>query len=431
MTSILLQQARVLDPVTQVDQVLDVLITDGMIAALAPAITEMPTDTTIYNCQGLVFAPGLVDCYSHSGEPGYESRETLASLKQAAMAGGFTRIALLPDTQPTIDQPAIATQIQQQWIQIPPVTADCGSWSTALAPNLQLFLWGALTVNIAGQQMAELGELAKSGVIGFTDGLAIANLGLVQRLLEYAQPLGKPVALYACDRALARHGVLREGLDAIQLGLPTVPVAAESAALAALLEITASVNIPVHIMRVSTARSVDLIAAAKARGLPITASTTWMHLLLNTKAAWGYDPNLRLEPPLGTPDDQTALVKAAQTGVIDAIAIDHTPYTYEEKTVAFAEAPPGAIGLELALPLLWQAFVVPNHWTALELWQALSTRPAICLGQTPATIAPGHPAEAILFDPQQSWQVTATTLQSSARNTPWYGQIITGRVVRP
>ncbi|MCS6812173.1 MAG: dihydroorotase [Cyanobacteria bacterium] len=431
MTSILLQRARVLDPMTQMDQVIDVLITDGTIAALAPVIADMPADTNVCDCQGLVLAPGLVDCYSHSGEPGYESRETLASLKRAAMAGGFTRIALLPDTQPTIDQPALVAQIQQQWLQIPPAPPDHVPWSTTLAQNPRLFLWGALTVNAAGQQMAELGELAKSGVIGFADGAAIANLGLVQRLLEYAQPWGKPIALYACDHALARNGVLREGLDAIQLGLPIVPVAAESAALAALLEVVASVNIPVHIMRVSTARSVDLIATAKARGLPITASTTWMHLLLNTKAAWGYDPNLRLEPPLGTPEDQTALVKAVQTGVIDAIAIDHTPYTYEEKTVAFAEAPPGAIGLELALPLLWQAFVVPNRWTALELWQALSTRPAICLGQTPATIAPGHPAEAILFDPQQSWQVTATTLQSLARNTPWYGQTMTGRVVIP
>ncbi|MDX2255919.1 MAG: amidohydrolase family protein [Pseudanabaenaceae cyanobacterium bins.39] len=181
-------------------------------------------------------------------------------------------------------------------------------------------------------------------------------------------------------------------------------------------------------MRISTARGVELIRTAKDRGLPITASTTWMHLLLNTSDVASYDPNLRLEPPLGTPTDQAALIAAVQSGIIDAIAVDHSPHTYEDKTVPFAEAPPGAIGLELALPLLWQTLVAPGHWSALDLWQALSTRPARCLGQSPATIAPGQTAEVILFDPHHTWQVTPTTLQSLSSNTPWQGKMVTGRV---
>ncbi len=426
MSSLLLRRARVLDPVCQLDQVLDVLITDGTIAALAPIVSTVPEDAQVHDCQGLIVAPGLVDCYSHSGEPGHEARETLESLQRAAIAGGFTRLALLPDTQPTIDHPALVSRLYQRW-------AEVGSQYIPRLENIsplpKLYLWGALTCGAAGQHMTELGELAGANVVGFADGQPINNLGLLQHLLDYAQPLGKPVALCACDRSLAGNGVLREGADAIRLGLPIVPVVAETAALAAILELVAMTNTPVHLMRISTARSVDLIQAAKARGLPITASTTWMHLLLASTAVASYDPALRLEPPLGTSSDQIVLLDAVQTGVIDAIAIDHMPYTYEEKTVAFAESPPGAIGLELALPLLWHTLVEPGHWTALDLWQALSTRPAHCLGQLPAMIAPGQPAEVILYDPQQSWQVMPTTLQSLARNTPWYGKTLTGKVL--
>jgi dihydroorotase len=183
-------------------------------------------------------------------------------------------------------------------------------------------------------------------------------------------------------------------------------------------------------MRVSTARSVHLIQEAKARGLPITASTSWMHLLLDTKAIISYNPALRLEPPLGNPEDLAALRQGVRAGVIDVIAIDHTPYTYEEKTVAFAEAPPGAIGLELALPLLWQHLVETGEFSALELWRVLSTRPAKCLQHTPSAIAPGQPAELTLFAPQQPWIAERQTLKSRSDNTPWLGQQILGRVIK-
>lgn len=204
----------------------------------------------------------------------------------------------------------------------------------------------------------------------------------------------------------------------------------ETTALSALLECVEEIGTPIHLMRISTARSVELIRAAKARGLPITASVTWMHLLLNTKAIEHYDPNLRLEPPLGNQSDQVALLQAVREGVIDAIAIDHSPYTYEEKTVAFSEAPPGAIGLELALPLLWQTLVETQQWSALELWRSLSVRPAACLGQTMSAIAVNQPAELVLFDPQLEWMVNRESLKSRSLNTPWLGKPLIGRVIR-
>jgi dihydroorotase len=226
------------------------------------------------------------------------------------------------------------------------------------------------------------------------------------------------------------NGVMREGAQSIRFGLPGNPAIAESTALAALLEVVAAIGTPVHLMRVSTRRSVELIQEAKARGLPVTASTTWMHLLFNTEDLGSYNPNLRLEPPLGNPDDQAALIRAVREGIMDAIAIDHTPYTYEEKTVAFAEAPPGVIGLELALPLLWHTLVETGDWSALELWRSISTNPAICLKQPPSAIAPGQPAELVLFNPQQTWKVVRHTLKSHSTNTPYLGQELTGRVVQ-
>ena len=415
MTSTLLSQARVLNPVYDTDQISDVLIIDSMIIAVEDLIGDRPVGTEVIDCTGLVLGPGLVDLYSHSGEPGFEERETLDSLLKAAIAGGFTRLTLLPDTYPALDHPA---QLAWMRAQIRP-----GSL-------VQVAYWGALTLGTKGQHMSELAELADAGVVGFADGKPLANPALVRRSLEYAQPFHKPLAFWCCDPDLTSGGVVREGIAALRLGLPNSPAIAETAALAALLECVVDIQLPIHIMRVSTARSVELIQAAKARGLPITASTTWMHLLLNVNDIHSYHPRLRVDPPLGNPSDQSALIQGFKDGVLDAIAIDHTPHTYEEKTVAFAESPPGAIGLELALPLLWQAFVTSEDWTALALWRSLSTHPALCLQQNPGAIAPGLPAELTLFNPQQVWQVTPSTLQSQSSNTSWLGQEIVGKVVR-
>ncbi len=278
--------------------------------------------------------------------------------------------------------------------------------------------------------MAELAELAKAGVAGFADGLPVQNLALLRRLLEYLKPLGLPVALWPSHRDLASTGVMREGPDSIRFGLPGNPAISETAALAALLEVVEATGTPVHVMRVSTARGVALIQDAKQRGLPVTASTTWLHLLLDTQAIISYNTSLRLSPPLGNPEDREALRRGVRLGVLDAVAIDHTPYTYEEKTVAFGEAPAGAIGLELALPLLWQSLVETGEWTALELWRVLSSGPASCLKQKPASLAAGQSAEITLFDPQLSWRVEAETLQTRSANTYWLGQQLSGRVVQ-
>ena len=431
MTSELLQQVRVIDPVSGSDRSSsDVLIADGVIKAVAQQISDYPADTQIKDCRGLVLGPGLVDLYSHSGEPGFEERETLATLFAAATAGGFTRLNILPDTTPPLDNPAGLAKLQQQWQQVRGTEAFL-TGLPGLTQLPQLSFWGAITLGVQGQQMTELAELAAtSGVVGFADGQPLENLALLRRVLEYVKPLGKQIALYPCNRELAGNGVMREGSYSIRFGLPGNPAIAQTTALASILELVAAIGTPVHIMRVSTARGVELIQAAKARGLPITASTTWMHLLLDTRAISSYNTSLQIEPPLGNPEDLVALRQGLRAGILDAIAIDHSPYAYEEKTVAFESAPPGAIGLELALPLLWQHLVEEKEFSALELWRCLSTRPTECLQHTPKPIAPGEPANLTLFSPQQPWTVENQTLQSRSNNTPWLGQQVNGRVVK-
>ncbi|MEO0457494.1 MAG: dihydroorotase [Cyanobacteria bacterium P01_A01_bin.114] len=421
MTRTLIRQVRLINPLDQTDRIVDILVAKNIVEAIEPlppredtpgtqkinAAIAKTESTEMIDATGWVLGPGLVDLYSQSGEPGHESRETLKSLEHSARAGGFTRVGVLPTTCPSLDAPAQIGLFQAYPHLLP---------------------WGAVTLGNQGQQLTDLTDLAAAGIVGFTDGVPIANSVLLRRLLEYAHPLQRPIALWPYDRILVGHGTAREGPDSIRLGFPGIPAIAETAPLAALLEFVAELRTPVHIMRVSTARSVALLRQAKARGLPVTASVPWLHLLFTTQDLATYDPNLRLEPPLGSPGDQQALLTGLEDGTLDAIAIDHTAYTYEEKTVAFGNAPPGAIGLELALPALWQAFVATQRWQPLQLWQYLSLQPAQCLQLKPPTVEVGQPAEMLLFNPNQTWTVSPTTLQSRCANTPWLHQTLHGRV---
>jgi dihydroorotase len=415
--SLLLQKVRVLEPASRTDRLADVWLEQGIIRAIASDILTYTEETDIIPPQGYIFAPGLVDLYSHSGEPGHEERETLATLIAAATAGGFTRVAVLPDTVPPLDTAAALTTIQKKSQEISSPT------------SARLGFWGPLTLAREGQNMAEVSDLLEFA-LGFTDSRGLESLGLTRRLLEYLQPWHSAIALFPVQSQIKGNGVMREGDDSIRFGLPGDPAISETIALAGLLELIAAVGTPVHLMRISTRRGVELIQDAKARGVPVTASVTWLHLLLNTEAIATYDASLRLDPPLGTESDRQALLSGIRSGILDAIAIDHRPYTYEEKTVAFAEAPPGAIGLELALPLLWEKLVTTGELTPLQLWKALSLNPCLCTRQEPPALEVGKKAEAILFDPAVKWQATPENLQSLSRNTFWLNQELSGQVLR-
>ena len=415
---ILLQQIRIIDTESR-DFVADVLVVDGHIQAIEAQITNYPTNTQTIQSNDLILGTGLVDLYSYSGEPGYEARETLYSLAASAAAGGFTEVAVLPNTTPPIDNLEILTSLQQKVSQLK---------NNIHQPLSQLHFWTAFTTGKETKHLSELAELSNY-TIGFTGQLSFTNLPLFKQALEYLQPLQKPIAVDVSQNQLTNNGFMREGSESIRYGLVGNPSYSETAAIAAIIEIVASIGTPVHIMRVSTARGVELIADAKRRGVPITASTTWMHLLFSTQDQKTYNPSLRLEPPLGNLNDLKALQQGVKQGIIDAIAIDHHSYTYEEKTVPFALAPPGAIGLELALPILWQKLVTTNILSPIELWQALSLKPRICLQQPPLQIDKSSISDSILFNTKKTWLVNSQNINSLGANTPWWNREITGKVI--
>jgi dihydroorotase len=367
--------------------------------------SQIPQETNIYEQSGVVLGTGAIDLYSTSGEPGHESRETIAELVQAAKNGGFATVGILPNTQPAIDDIAAL----EFWRNVRQKHGDI------LRP------WGAITKGLEGKQLTDIAELAES-VIGFTDSKPIANLLLVRRAMEYIQPLGKVIALFPQNPDLAGNGVIREGKWSLQYGMTGYPAAAETSALAALIELVRLTKAPTHFMRISTAQSVELIAQAKNDGLPVTASTTWLHLCHCDRDLENYDPNLRLMPPLGSEGDRLALIAGIRSGAIDSIAIDHTPCAYEEKVVPFEVAPVGAIGLEFALPILWQNLVITGLLTTTELWQALSLNPAKILGIT-------QPQLSTLFNPSLEWLANDQAIASSSRNSNYMGRLIVGRVL--
>jgi dihydroorotase len=407
----LLRQVRLLDPVAELDQRCDLLLEDGWIRSMAPNLDTWPETCKVREAAGWILGPGLVDLYSQAGEPGQEERESLDSLAAAALAGGFTRVLVLPNTTPARDTaPVLRDYCQRSW-------------------PLQLDFWGALTRSCAGEALTELADLQAAGAVGFSDGMSLPSWMLLRRLLEYAKPLQRAIALWPRHSGLAGKGTGREGGLALQLGLPPDSALSETVAIAGLLELVRATGTPIHLMRLSTARGVELLRQAREADLPVTASTTWLHLLYTTADLANYDPNLRLSPPLGNASDRAALREAVQAGMIGAIAVDHAPYTYEEKTVAFGETPPGALGLELALPMLWQALVVEAGWSPLALWRALSSGPQHCLQEKPQGLGPGS-TQLTLFDPQAGWRVDETTLQSRSCNTHLLGQHLTGHVLK-
>jgi len=405
---VLFKQVRILDADTSAniaETFADVFVDSNRQIHLNFDQSQIPQNINIDERSGVVLGTGLMDLYSTSCEPGHESTETISELVQAAKNGGFTTVGILPNTQPAIDDIAAL----EFWRNVQ------HKHGNILQP------WGAITKGLEGKQLTDIAELADS-VIGFTDSKPIANLLLVRRAMEYIKPLGKVIALFPQNPDLAGSGVIREGKWSLQYGMTGYPAAAETSALAALIELVRLTKTPTHFMRISTDQSVELLAQAKNDGLPVTASTTWLHLCHCDRDLEHYDPNLRLMPPLGSESDRLALIAGIKSGAIDSIAIDHTPCAYEEKVVPFEVAPVGAIGLEFALPVLWQNLVVSELLTASELWQALSINSAKILGLA-------QPKLSTLFDPSLEWLVKNSAIASPSQNSSYIGRSLMGKVL--
>ena len=393
----------------------DVLVEDGLIRAVADHV-DAAAGATVLDADGAIVSPGFVDLHTHLREPGGEDAETIETGARAGALGGYTALVAMPNTNPPIDTAAVVEQVLRLGRGAP-----CDVYSS-----------GCITKGRAGEELAPLGELHGLGVRIFTDdGACVADAGLMRRALEYARALpGAVLAQHCEDPQLARGGHMHEGAWSSWLGIPGMPAEAESVVVARDIALAGLTGGRVHFLHLSTAASVDLVRAAKAKGLAVTAEAAPHHFTLTDSLCCGYDPLFKVNPPLRTDGDVKAVKEGLADGTIDAIATDHAPHPAQEKERPFDEAPPGMLGLETALALTLTELVGPGLLDLPRALALLSWQPARLAGLADhgGPIAPGRPAHLTVFDPEAAWEVDPARLASRSRNTPYAGRKLTGRV---
>ena len=413
----LLQGGRVVDPASGTDAQIDVRIEKGRVAEVGAGLTG--DGATVVDCRGLVVAPAFVDLHTHLREPGREDAETIESGSRAAALGGYSAVCAMANTNPVADSAAVVEQV----------------FNIGRAVGLvDVFPVGAITVGLEGTSLAELGEMyhSKASVNFFSDdGRCAQDSGLMRRALEYAKAFDAIIANHAEDAGLAEGGAMNEGEVSGLLGLPGVPDEAEELVIARDLALTRLTGGRLHVPHVSTAGSVELIRAAKAQGIRVTAEVTPHHLSLTDTLVASFDPVYKVAPPLRTRADVDALHAALIDGTIDCVATDHAPHAREDKEREFDKAPPGMLGLETALGVLITELVASGRMTLADLVQRMSTAPARIRGLDGhgGPIAAGAPASLVVFDPEARWVVDPSRLASLSDNTPFAGRELQGQVV--
>jgi len=414
---ILLANAHILDPSRDLKIDGDLLIADGVIREAKRGIgaAGVPEATEVIDCKGKVVAPGLVDMRAFIGEPGAEYRETIASASQAAAAGGVTTIVSQPDTSPAIDDPAIVDFVMRR------------ARDTSIVHVQPM---AALTKGLRGEEMAEIGLLRAAGAVAFTDGAkSVTNAQVMRRVLTYARDFDALIVHHTEDPDIVGEGVMNEGEFAARLGLAGVPTAAETIMLERDMRLVALTGSRYHAASLTCGESLDVLRRAKEAGLTVTASASINHLTLNEIDVGPYRTFLKLKPPLRAEEDRAALVAALAEGLIDVVMSDHNPQDVETKRLPFAEASPGAIGLETMLAAGLR-LVHAGELTLLTLLKAMSSAPAKVLGLAGGTLRQGSPADVIVLDPEVPWVLDPTELKSKCKNTPFDEAKLEGRVVR-
>lgn len=412
---LLLVNARLVDPASGVETRGGLLIQDGRIADLGPSITVdgAPEGARIVDCEGDVVAPGLVDLQAFVGEPGAEHRETIATATAAAAAGGVTTIVATPETSPAVDDPAVVDFVLRR-------ARDTG--------RVRVLPMAALTKNREGREISEFGLLRQAGAVAFSDGSrSIRNAQVMRRALTYARDFDALVVHFAEDRDLSGEGVMNEGEFAARLGLAGVPREAEAIVVDRDLRLVELTRARYHAAVVTASLSLAAIEAAKERGLPVTCGTSINHLTLNENDIGDYRTFLKLRPPLRHEDERRALVEAVASGLVDVIVSDHDPQDVETKRLPFAEAEPGAVGLETMLAAGLR-LVHSGDVSLATLLRAMSTRPAELLGLEQGRLARGAPADLVRFDPDEPFVVDPAGLHSRCKNTPFDTARLQGRV---
>ncbi|MBX9771592.1 MAG: dihydroorotase [Candidatus Obscuribacterales bacterium] len=412
--SLFIKSVLVIDPANKKQEVMDVRINDGVIAACGTNIKTEDGDCQI-DGKNLWLTPGFIDIHTHLRDLGQSDKEDIETGTKSAAAGGYTKVLAMANTDPPIDSPAILSILLKKiedkaCVKVYPVAT--------------------VTKGMSGAELTSMVDLARMGVQAFSDdGMPVSNLGVLRRALEYAKLADRTIISHAEDHDLTAGGCMHEGPQATALGLPGIPYASEAACVAREIEVARQTGGKLHFGHISTAISVELIAQAKKQGVNVTADTTPHHLSLSADDIKEYDTCFKMNPPLRTEADQKALVAALVDGTLDAIATDHAPHTKLEKSLPFDKAPFGVIGLETALPLTLEKLVKTKKLTPLQFISLLTDKPSTIIGLSPYMIKPGEHADLVLLDPELSWQYDSNKGLSKSSNSPFHLRNMTGKVL--
>lgn len=417
MNSLHIKGGRVIDPASGRNEVADLLVLNGSIAAITPAGAQgpsVPSQIATVDASGLIVSPGFIDLHVSLREPGHEEDECTATGTAAALAGGFTTIAAQSDTLPVVDSRSAAEFIRLQ--------AD-------RARHCRVVPLGAVTKAHRGEELAEIGQLVLGGAVGFSDaGHPVANAEVMRRALEYTRMFNRPILHMAIVPELAEGGVMHEGVQSTRLGLRGIPAAAQDIMTGRDLALAELTGGRIHLMCVSTRDSVNRIRLARLQGLQVTADVTPHHLLLTDDVMQSFDPMFKCTPPLRSRDHIDSLIGGLRDGTITAISSDHQPRAFEKKQVELDAAPCGICGLETALSVCVQALIVPGHLSWIQLLHLLTAGPAEILGLDAGTLQIGRPADITLIDPAADWTVDSTQFRSRSRNTPFHNMQLPARI---
>jgi dihydroorotase len=405
---LLIKNGRVVDPARKLDTVTDVVIRNGMVATIGSGnVSDLP----VFDATGLIVAPGFFDIHVHLREPGTEEAETIATGGSAAVAGGFTAVACMPNTKPSNDNPSITHYIVSEARRSSPA---------------RVFPIGAITKEQKGETLAEIGEMFEAGIAGISDdGKPVMNSQLFRRALEYAQMFDLPVIQHCEDTDLSKGGVMHEGMYSTRLGLKGIPAAAEETMVSRDLILAQMTHGKYHVAHLSTRRAVEMVREAKAHGMRVSAEVTPHHFSLTDAAVADYDTNAKMNPPLRSADDVAAVIEGIKDGTIDAIASDHAPHHVNLKMLEFDRAPFGITGLETAVGLALTKLKLPVN----RLIELFSLNPQRIMKVQPWGLFEGSPADLTILDLNRSWTFDVNQSRSRSRNSPFHAWPFKGKAV--
>ena len=410
MPSLLIQNGRVIDPSQELDRVTDLLVVDGRIAAYD---AKSSGNETVIDAEGKIVCPGLIDMHVHLREPGFEEDETIETGTAAGLAGGFTSILCIPNTDPPIDSQAAVHLVRDR---------------AAKADHCNVLVAACVSKNREGKELAEIGQLVEAGAVAFTDdGSPVGDAELMRRAFEYCLMFDRVILSHAEVRELTARGVMHEGLVSLVLGLSGIPTAAEDVMISRDIALAEATGGRLHLMHVSTANGVEIIRRAKARGVRVTAEATPHHFTLTDECLRTFDSNFKMNPPLRGQEHVEAVIAGLADGTIDCVASDHAPHAQQKKMQELDQAPFGVVGLETSLGLVITKLVEPGHLDWPAVVRKMSLNPAAILGVAKGTLRLGADADITIIDPKARWTVDPAEFRSKSTNTPFAGWELTGR----